>query len=354
MMIAELVHYSGGDCVYVPSVWKQPKEGQLVGTTAERLIEAAGRCCYSSLGSEASRPSDLFHRNLAGLDGTTPHYSVHEHYHFTIETMLHPGIWLGIPDINVKQVHNGYRVTMNLRHCLEWPNNVVFSTDDDYGLKGLIARWGRVLRRVAFMAAPQIVSPSAPEAVIEHLDPFRIVPAQTDNEAFVTLFLEDSLVWSHEQVRHRFNISQRSGRFVDQTDREYCIHPLLKDYLQRYLEGAVPDDCGGPDYVVLLKDEINWHQRRSRELYTKIVDCLQNYQHRVGKTDKLTARKQARSAGRYYLGNGLSTEMLFTASIRSWRSIFRQRCSPFADQAIRGLMEKAQELIKSTPFGAML
>lgn len=347
-MTAELVHCTGLDHVKLPSTWRTPNPNQFQGSIAERLIEAAGRCCYDSAGLPTSRGSDLFHRNLAGLDGTTPHYSVHEHYHFTVETYLHPGVFLGIPDVCVHRTGNGYRVTLNLRHCLEWPNNVVFTTDAG-GLGGLIARWGRMLRRVASVVAPQIVAPAKPEAIIEHLDPFLLVEPQRDTEAFVTLFLEDSRVWSHEMVRHRFNISQRSGRFVDETDRADCVHPLMSDYMMSVpLNGTEPDS----EYVRAITAR-NHARIAARDAYDLCVLALQNHAVKKG-LDKLTARKQARSAARYSLGNGLSTEMIFTCSIRSWRGIFKQRCNPAADQAIFELMTKAQEIVKSTKFGGWL
>jgi thymidylate synthase ThyX len=337
------------DTPVLPSTFKKPNDDQLQGTPQEKLIEIAGRCCYASFGTETSRDSVRFHRNLAGLDGTSPHYSVHEHVHFTVETDVNPWLWMGVPDVSVKTDGPKFRVTLNLRHCLEFPDNVVY-------LSGIplsdLDDWQDICYEAIARLAPTIsTQPVTPEIML--------VEPKSDAEAFVSLFLEESLVWSLEQNRHRFNISQRSGRFCDQTDRDFCTHPLLRDYLNEVTGDELLKErdnlkrYGGADSD-MLPNAIRIFQTESRILYTRVVNALQDFQAKRTNVDKLTARKQARSAGRYYLPSALSTECIFTASIRSWRKIFAQRCNPAADAAIREISEKAQELVRGSRYGHLL
>jgi Thymidylate synthase complementing protein len=354
-MRAELI-YDGGDHVKLPSTWRRPNPDQFQGTVAEQLVEAAGRCCYDSAGLPTSRASIPFHRNLAGLDGTPPHYSVHEHVHVTIETDDFPLIWVGIPDVSVAHELGGdlsnpcWRVTFNLRHCLEWPKNVTYRGSMRVPWENM---WVPPLLRTVQVKMPSIFPSDGKETY-----DVKIVEPKYDTEAFVSLFLEDSRVWSHEMVRHRFNISQRSGRFVDETDRENCTHPLLRDFIrEEYDEHFMFDDQGFSvtmeDMQKNIKQWVEESLTKNDFVYAKVCNVLQAYATSKG-LDRTTARKQARSAARYYLGNGLSTEMVFTASIRSWRGIFAQRCHPAADQAIRELMEAARELVKGSRYGHLL
>jgi thymidylate synthase ThyX len=182
-------------------------------------------------------------------------------------------------------------------------------------------------------------------------------------EVFVSLFLEDSRVWSHEMVRHRHNMSQRSGRFVDETDRDFCLHPLLRDYLNEAGYLALNDN-DGPNLwsqTNLSHGEINERTSlgnvlgsaitQSRFNYAAVVERLEPWLVKTKGLDKSTARKQARSAARYYLGNGLSTEMIFTASVRAWKHIFSRRCDPAADAAIFELMQQAREKVQAATPG---
>lgn len=334
-----------------PSVWKAPLPGQMVGSGTEQLIELAGRGCYDSLGS--GRPSREYHQHLLEVK----HYSVHEHVHVTIETDLPACIWHGIPDYTlVRTVDRRTRITLNLRHCLEWPDNVVYRSERGDG-EEMINRWGNLLREVAYALMPNVL-PKPPESG----EDWELMVPEYDTEQFITLFLEDSLVWSHEQVRHRHNISQRSGRFCDQTDRDDCIHPLLREYLNEagYLalnpedghnlwRQAAPSVDG--DEIrerTQLGNAIGSHLAQAKFIYAAVADRLQDWIARNKKMDRTSARKQARSAARYYLGSSTSTEMLFTASLRNWRALLAKRCSPAADAAINDLMEQARRVIEDS------
>jgi thymidylate synthase (FAD) len=130
---------------------------------------------------------------------------------------------------------------------------------------------------------------------------------------------------SHELVRHRVGvaISQRSTRYVDESNSEWAWHPLI----------------AGSEGVEELSDIKN----HAEDLYLKIVGYVQAAMLGRG-IDKATARKQARGAARGVLGNALETSLVWTANIRALRGCIEQRCSPFADAEIRLLFNRIYEL----------
>lgn len=313
-------------------------------TAAERVIEIAGRGCYDSFGS--GRPTKEYLRNLI-LE--QKHGSVLEHVHFTllVDRELPVGLFLGVPDCSFHEVVGGaLRCTFNLRHAFEFPNNLTCRSDFDPHWGAYKQRWANVFRAVLGCLLPSVYEP------LDEDEPWHFSAPQTDTEAHVTLFLEDSLVWSHEMVRHRFNMSQRSGRFVDQTDRDVCTHPLTRDYLDESGNFSFEDEEFKQRRA--LGQAIGSLIAQSRLVYDMAVNQLQPYAADKLNLDKTPARKQARSAARYYLPNGLSTEMTFTASIRSWRGIFAQRVNPKADLAIYELMGAAKSLVSNSRYGHLL
>jgi thymidylate synthase ThyX len=132
--------------------------------------------------------------------------------------------------------------------------------------------------------------------------------------------------FSHEQVRHRFNVSQRSSRFCDEADSPIIEHPLISEYLG--------DPNVSVDIVKTFRETRASQADGARQLYRVGVNVLQNWLVNRG-VDKGTARKQARGAMRNDLGNGLMTEIIFTASINAWKHMFTMRSSQFADAEIR-------------------
>lgn len=129
---------------------------------------------------------------------------------------------------------------------------------------------------------------------------------------------------THELVRHRAGtaISQRSTRYVDESESAWAWHPLIAEALEA--RGIIqPQDERG--------DRLREH---AGALYGEIVLMVQSYLEGLG-TDKLTARKQARGAARGALGNALETSLVWTANIRALRNVIEQRASEFADAEIR-------------------
>jgi len=366
-MNVQYVYGTGDERVHVPQLMGFSRPDQLQGTVQECLIELCGRVCYDSLGTEKSRASGPFHLNLVNHK----HYSVHEAVHITIETTLPLDPWFGIPDISACLAPEGgkARLTFNLRHAIEWPKCVTCTwwKAEDKDMVELVAHWALLLRNVLRKVAPQLL-PALPPLNFNAnpIHPYEISEEpQVAGEAFVSLFLEDSRVFSHEMVRHRGNVSQRSGRFVDETDRANCIHPLFRDYLNEcgflnesgeadgMWEGGTIDD---QEIVVRtnLGNAVGSLNAQARMVYISLVDALEPYAMQKLGLSALDARKQARSAARYYLGNGLSTEMIFTASIRHWRHIFEMRTPLAADAAIRGVMAEAQEIVLRSRYGKLL
>lgn len=342
-MTAKFV-YDGGDIV-IPSELGTPGPGQMQGTAAEQLVEISGRSCYDSLGATNSRPSDTFHPHLVQVK----HYSVHEHFHFTIEIdsremlpflpMLVNESDIGCaPGTSITDEPKTLRLTLNLRHVLEWCGRV----DTRYS-QPLLHRVVLAARRLAPAIIPKY-------EFIEHnfglgwaMNQETVEPLHP-GEKFISMYLRGSRCFSHECCRHRNNMSQRSSRFCDETETEFFHHPL-------FIEAVESDKTGTGRQLV---EDIAVHAGMSRRIYAKTADFLQNFLTDRNTADsirpvvdKLTARKQARAAARYYLPNGMATEMIYTASVPKWRHIFQQRINPAADAEIRIIMGQALTQIQT-------
>ena len=167
-------------------------------------------------------------------------------------------------------------------------------------------------------------------------------------------------------------MSQRSTRFVDETDSPWVEHPLLsafmqdddpeykrsRDTIRGWRDGFLFDEDSASvigyvkpmDLADLDRNE-KWVPGvidHARQLYDGIVKALQEWVIKKGITsDKTGARKQARGAARGYLGNALTTEMIFTASVAQWRWMISQRGVVFADAEIRWLYSAMENSVLS-------
>jgi thymidylate synthase (FAD) len=74
----------------------------------------------------------------------------------------------------------------------------------------------------------------------------------------------------------------------------------------------------------------------AREAYASLFTDIEEELRRRG-VEPTLARKQARGAARLVLGNGLETELLWSANIRALRHVIRLRGSVHADAEIRQL-----------------
>lgn len=135
---------------------------------------------------------------------------------------------------------------------------------------------------------------------------------------------------THELVRHRAGcaISQRSTRYVDESESNTAWHPLL----ERVFAHEKAD----------FASQIIEHSAINRRLYKIIVDRVIRYLVIHG-VPAAIATKQARGAARGILETCLATELIWTANIRALRHVIEQRASRFADAEIRILANKLYE-----------
>lgn len=341
--------WDGGDTVNVPPSMGVACDDQLTGTVGEQLIETACRLCYDSLGTDkdGKRKGRATPETLQVILDHR-HHSVLEHFVLTVQlstdhlnahrlltiygTLLNRrGVW-------TRTTARGLRVTINARAVIEWDawserirgeNGFVRGGQEDV----VASHLGSKIRDLFAFQLPLIVT--SPEVAPDPSHWMWGVGAnmsdpRTDHEQHVTLYLQGSRGFSHEQVRHRFAISQRSTRFTDENESPWDWHPLLEEHCEQ----AAADELHGQ--ILEFVDE-------SKSVYKNIVEDLQGalLQRMVPKgkatqSQKRMARKQARGAARGFLGNALRTDMAFTASVADWRHVMiAQRGHDAADAEIR-------------------
>lgn len=354
MLRANYVFHSGAESVAIPPSMGLPREDQMQGSPLDQLGELACRICYDSLGK--GRTSQELHKHVRDVINL----SVYEHLVVTI-FINDPDPLLGLallnrPNLHVRIVADGYEITANLRHLMEWDQ---YTQGERSGLKLRSNQVAAALESVFTTLAP-LAYPVKKRNGISHQIYASLVPKHLlhPEQKMLSVRLYGSRGFSHEMVRHRrAGISQRSTRYTDeafeyQTEPEivsaefllalesaafgkcigeYVYHPLIQQFLtdrnvnkeaQSHLSNALANSA--------LED---------RGAYRIAVGILQPYCEAKG-LDKTSARKQARGAARGSLGNALSTEMIYTTSYQVWRDIiFKQRASDFADAEIRLVME---------------
>lgn len=350
---ARLVYDGREQAPFVPPEMGAPRADQLQGTPREATAELAGRVCYDSLNT--GRDSAGFHAHIHEVK----HYSVYEHTPFTVRLGFHepsrltmvllalanrPGVYVWLDEID-REYGCALRVTCNFRAIIEWdqwpfPQETVHP-DTSIFLRSVLRVLGhqlapRIVRMVPddeelaghWLRSPQIRDGlSMPRA--------SLVDPKFPEEQWVTLFLSGSRGWSHEQVRHGdFSaISQRSTRFVDESESPWVRHPLVEAYCKD--KGINPEAFERVDTEIGPDNPPQVHVPSvARQLYDDAVAQLQPWLIARG-VDKFTARKQARGAARGYLGNALLTEMLFSASVAQWGRMIAQRATIHADAEIR-------------------
>jgi flavin-dependent thymidylate synthase len=321
-----------GKTLEVPCDMGCPKEDQLKGSDLDNLVELAGRVCYDSLGN--GRDSVEYHKHIIEVD----HGSVQEHANLTfaipldvpnylgcVEALMNrPGIWMckEVPTIVTKETGAGFnlRITANLRSIREW-----FEFPPMNKLAFIL---GQQMQHLAKKKAPLVLQD------LETKDigfPLQLVEPKYENEMWVSIFFNNvSRNWSHEQVRHRGNISQRSTRYVDEQDSNWCWHPILDKYLSDEKD---------------LIEENEKIRKICMDQYTKITNMSQQKLTAIG-LDKLTARKQARACARGILGTCLETEMIFSTSISHWKHIIKMRAHTAADAEIRLVYNEVFDILK--------
>lgn len=330
-MIASLVY--DGTIVRTPRKMGTPRADQMQGTPLEGLSELCCRVCYDSLGT--GRDSAALHRHILEV----LHLSVYRHAAFTITfpDCGFPGelalCCLNRKGVRVDYIDRALEITANLQSVVEWgryPAPLGDWNDD----------MGDVLRWYANLLAPRVVPrPTNPELFDLLNQAMLKEEGLTEDQAHVSLFLSGSRGFSHEQVRHNFAVSQRSTRYCDEDGTPYVEHPLTAAYL-----------ASGHPGVNLCRAAIEQSVAADRKTYRALVAYLEEWLLGRG-IGKLDARKQARGAARGYLGNALTTEMIFTAPVSGWRWMLSQRKSRFADAEIREIYSPVLKALKGCRYG---
>lgn len=119
---------------------------------------------------------------------------------------------------------------------------------------------------------------------------------------------------THELVRHRFLVfSQQSQRFVDESDCDFVLPPLLSD----------------PEHED-LRDAVERELLLARKAYAELAQAL---------TERGVSRKQAREAARALLPEATETRLVVSGNLRAWRDFLKLRLNPAADAEIRRFAE---------------
>lgn len=390
-LISASLVYDGGDAVTIPPQMGAPRADQMQGTPAEQLCELAGRVCYDSLGK--GRPSftqevvtgadpHTGEQILAEVEGYHDHIakvghgSVWEHFNFTIEVPVGNSDYLGNesqfcdarmalfawsclnrPGILVLPARDpqALRITLNLRTINDWlpmsESLYGYCSPMELQLLQLFVLKGsdlapNIVKRTHFARSIDCKPGSASDVYYDELAPIKakVVEPISDNERWVSLFISGSRGLSHELVRHGdfTAISQRSTRFVDESESEWVEHPLTRQFM---LEHGYFHNGKCSRYFE--RDAV----REAKSGYRQTAKTLEHWLADRG-LDKTSARKQARGAARGYLGNALYTELIFSASVAQWKRILKQRASQFADAEIREMACKALLALKQSRYGS--
>ena len=142
------------------------------------------------------------------------------------------------------------------------------------------------------------------------------------NYGFVFTGVSRSL--THELVRHRagFAYSQRSQRYVDESDGSFVVPPAIAG------EGG-----GGKEALNIFTEAVN----DAAASYDRLTDALDKAFPREMFESVRDRRKAIRQAARAVLPNATETKIFVTANVRAWRHFIEMRAAATADWEIRSL-----------------
>jgi len=151
------------------------------------------------------------------------------------------------------------------------------------------------------------------------------------NYGFVFTGVSRSL--THELVRHRagFAYSQRSQRYVDESEGAFVLPPAVVDQM------TDTDEARG-----VLLDALE----KASESYKEMVDALEKALPAERFEVARDQRKAVRQAARAVLPNATETKIFVTANVRAWRHFIEMRGAVFADWEIRGLAIRVLEILQ--------
>lgn len=127
---------------------------------------------------------------------------------------------------------------------------------------------------------------------------------------------------THELIRHRAGMaySQRSQRFVDESDSAFVLPPGIPDD---------PESAAYRSWLVACAESL--------QSYRRLVGDLGAVPEFLAIADPTARRKAIRQTARAVLPNCTETVIVATGNARAWRNVLEQRGSPFADAEIRRL-----------------
>ncbi len=151
------------------------------------------------------------------------------------------------------------------------------------------------------------------------------------NYGFVFTGVSRSL--THELVRHRavFAFSQRSQRYVDETDGSFVVPPAL------LMDGEESERASR-----ILQKAL----QTSADSYAELVDALGNVLPREKFESNTDRRKAIRQAARAVLPNATETKIFVTANVRAWRHFIEMRGAVYADWEIRAVALEVLDLLQ--------
>ena len=151
------------------------------------------------------------------------------------------------------------------------------------------------------------------------------------NYGFVVTGVSRSL--THELVRHRagFAYSQRSQRYVDESDGSYVMPP-----------GIARDGGANEEALAIFTEAIS----ESAASYDKLADALDRGLPQDIFETKRDRRKAIRQAARAVLPNATETKIFVTGNVRAWRHFIEMRAAETADWEIRQLALIVLEILR--------
>ena len=151
------------------------------------------------------------------------------------------------------------------------------------------------------------------------------------NYGFVFTGVSRSL--THELVRHRagFAYSQRSQRYVDETEGSFILPPALR---------------GEGGEMELAREILEDACQSASESYSALVDGLEAVLPRERFESNTDRRKAIRQAARAVLPNATETKIFVTGNVRAWRHFIEMRTTRYADWEIRALALQVLDLLQ--------
>lgn len=312
----------------------KPQSHHFQSTVGDNLIELAGRICYDSCSTTTkTRGTREYHEHINEVN----HGSTQEHFNLTVR--FTNGIWPAILSLLNRpgfHIHSegishseGYiEVTYNIRCINDWFN---FDQGD--------LRTYNTLLYFARLNCPLATRDKKEIPLSEIWNSYQAIP-HSPEEIWLSFYISNvSRGLTHEWVRHKYHtaVSQRSTRYVDESNSGWTLHPLI---LENWI--GLNSDAGlGFSKYAAVSSFID----SARNVYAKSVEYLEKVLVTNG-IDKFSARKQARGAARGMLGNALSTELIWSASLDQIKRVITQRASAHADSEIRLLANQLWEIVE--------